>query len=489
MTLPGTLLRSCIRLDADEETPCEVHLRRLTEVVTLQGVDAFIVSHLLDIYGTTGRAPDLEQVREWCIRQEARANAQGTAALARLEGLEDVEPVVGVPFEYGLRDFREEVLRSGLSAALLEASAILTTGLQTQEREKETGLWKPKTLLGPEAAIDVLQTRMTTIAVQVRSASMDGEVRADVGRYQREVARRARQGQGVLSGIRAIDETHFGLQPGQLAFILAFTSHYKSTFSFNWAYRAAIQQKRNVGVVSLEMSGFALQNALTLMHCGHPRFDEAREGLEISSEAIKQGTSPEQQAFLDMVLDDLRENVDYGRIFFREAQTAVTMPDIRRWAEDKDRETPLDLLVIDYMGLVDLSTTASGMAEGKYLNQVVRQAKILASGFGGGRGIPILSPFQANREGYKDAQKNNGRYQLTAMAWANEAEKSADLVYSLYLNDADRAVNELTLGNLKARDGRVFTELPRLFVDPKTRLIEDVTGGFGGSLEASVMNL
>jgi hypothetical protein len=197
----------------------------------------------------------------------------------------------------------------------------------------------------------------------------------------------------------------------------------------------------------------------------------------VTAETLRtNGFRPQQRKFFERVMHDL-ETGDYGRIYYREAQASITVHDIQRWAEKLHRETPLDMILIDYLGLVDLGPGKVGQEQSSYLNQVVRQTKIMANSFAGGRGITVLSPFQANRDGYKEAEKNSGRYKLTAMAWASEAEKSADLVYSTYLDDGLRAANELVVGSLKARDSEVLTDLVKVFCDPKTRRIEGLGMG------------
>lgn len=474
MLLPSSLLRSCIHvgpLDPRVEHNLTVISR---EDLGLDGVDAFLVEHLLDMYDTSHVAPTLDQVRDWCLRREAAADARGSAALARLEGVPDAPFLDGTAFQYAVRQFREDVKKEGLGTALMEASAILSTGLPTQVK-KPGGGYEQKVLHGPDDAIDSLLTRLGSISRLARSSYIEGEIRSDVERFKKEMARRLQQGEGIKSGITAIDKLHHGWQPGELIFILGFTSHNKSTFCFNVAYNAAVDQRKNVAVVSLEMSAFALQKALMLMHCGHPKWEGKAQSLNISSELVMTGMFTEKQAkFFSDVMDDLANSPDYGRIYYREAQSSVTVTDIQRWAEKLHRETPIDLLVIDYLGLVDLGATSSGMEQSSYLNRVVRQTKLLANSFANGRGIPILSPFQANREGYKDAEKNGGRYKLTAMAWANEAEKSADKVYYTYLDEGLRATNELILGNLKNRDGELMVDQVRAYANPKTRRIEDL---------------
>lgn len=484
MLLPNSLLRSCIQL-AQGEPGVDENLRVLGYSLVLDGIDGYLIEHLTHMYDVSHQVPTLAQVRDWCTRSELRGDPRGSACAARLEGLEAATVLTGSDFQYALAEFKEVMLREGVSSALMEASTILSTGLQIQVK-LPSGKWGPKNLLGAESALEQLSMRVGEIGQKVRGSALEGELRADVTKFQREIARRAANpnAQGICSGIRTIDDTHNGLQDGQLAFVLGFTSHNKSTLCFNWAYHGAVRQGKNIGLVSLEMSAFAFQTAMMLIHCKHERFDKTRKNLRITSDKIRSGVFSEaEQKFFQAVMDDLQTNTEYGRIFYREGHESITMTDIQRWAERINRDLRVDLLVIDYLGLVDLAPNQSGMQDSSSLNRVVRHAKRVANSFANGRGIPILSPFQANRDGYDYAEKNGGHYKLTAMAWASEAEKSADLVYYVYLDEALQQANELVIGNLKNREGKVFTDQVKVFADPDFRTIADLANGGMASMD------
>jgi hypothetical protein len=137
---------------------------------------------------------------------------------------------------------------------------------------------------------------------------------------------------------------------------------------------------------------------------------------------------------------------------------------------------------VDYLGLVDPGKGVSGLESVASLNKVIRQAKIeLAMAFDSGRGIGLVSPFQANREGYKEAEKNGGRYKITALAGSNEAERSSDLIYYTYLDDVLRNSRELLVGNLKARKAMVVSEPFRVFADPTTLTIGNLSTAPGAA--------
>jgi len=150
----------------------------------------------------------------------------------------------------------------------------------------------------------------------------------------------------------------------------------------------------------------------------------------------------------------------------------VTIQDIQQWAATQSQTIPLDMLVIDYLGLVDPDRAVSGMESGSNLNRVIRQAKLMAMSLG----IPVVSPHQANREGLKEADKAGGRYKISALANANEAERSSDVVYYVYLDNTLRDQRELIVGNLKTRNGPVIDQF-RVYANPSTHIIDNLRVG------------
>jgi hypothetical protein len=90
------------------------------------------------------------------------------------------------------------------------------------------------------------------------------------------------------------------------------------------------------------------------------------------------------------------------------------------------------------------------------LNSVLRDAKKLALQFNHGEGIPVLCLFQLNRQGRTEADKAEGRYKMNAISYANEAERSADVITTTYLNDMHRQAGTTLFCNLKNRDNPLF---------------------------------
>ena len=111
------------------------------------------------------------------------------------------------------------------------------------------------------------------------------------------------------------------------------------------------------------------------------------------------------------------------------------------------------------------------------LNNIIKALKRLCLTFNNGKGVRILSPFQVNRDGYKDARANDGIYLATALSNAHEAERSADVIITLYISDEDRSNGMIKICNPKARRDRPFTPF-HACVNLESKYMFDYAGDF-----------
>ena len=81
-------------------------------------------------------------------------------------------------------------------------------------------------------------------------------------------------------------------------------------------------------------------------------------------------------------------------------------------------------------------------------------------GFNRGMGIAVVGLFQISREGFRSAEKNGGRYNLTHLSYANEAERSSDIVTATWIDDELRKLNRAIFMCLKTRDTKPFDRVP-----------------------------
>lgn len=467
--LPYDLLRGIIDFGQDPKAELLQNLAALRAEVRSSGADGYLVDFIGGLVDKTGTPPDLVLIE----RHYAMLTAAGdTVAYAvrtiltelRAAGLAFLHPA---EYQYALDQFREQTQADGLARVVLAASTILNTGYTA-------ATVPPVTLKGVTDALSFLTTGIENVTARFKTASIEGDFTQDAGAvYTRYQQRKGQAQTGVLTGYEKIDTAHGGMQPGDLAFILGYTGQMKSTLALNIAYHAAIRQRKNVAFVPLEQSARSLMDAFAVLHCLHSKFGATL--LEIPYDRLKKGDlTPDEEALLQEALADLRDCSDYGRFLYKEPDKAdVTVGDIRRWAEQKNKQYPLDLLVIDYVGLVNPTSGGLSMRESAVANLAVRECKQLAMSFDAGRGIVVLSPFISNRDGFKEAEKNGGRFSLRAMAWASEAEKSADLVFSVYRDEVLARGKQLQLGNLKARDRQLILDTWHVYANPSTRVIRD----------------
>jgi len=203
---------------------------------------------------------------------------------------------------------------------------------------------------------------------------------------------------------------------------------------------------------SLEMDAEKCRRSFVTIHAAHPMFENVHKPLLYDD--IRKGTleGEARQFYFDTVLPDL-ENPNYGEIKIDCPTSQVSLQDLMAQAEILNRRMQVDFIVLDYIGLVEARSFADYKDS---LNLLMRQMKQWAMTFDGGRGVPIISPFQCNRKGYEAAKQNNGIYDITALSHASEAERTADAVYAIYAPEEERALREATITNLKSRDSQTL---------------------------------
>lgn len=262
---------------------------------------------------------------------------------------------------------------------------------------------------------------------------------------------------GRLCGLDGIDNVIRGGKGGQLWIHAAYVGELKTTFALNYAYNQVVRYGSNVFYASLEMPYEDLRRQIICMHSAHPKFGRKPFSFEHVENALLQ---PDEEKFYKEVWKDFSDNPDYGDFHcWCPTEDTTTVRDIRREAEMVNRESDLGMIIIDHGGLLDPEKGFRTKDYTVQLNSVIRSAKKLALHFNHGAKIFVLLLFQINREGKDYADKNGGRYKLRHLSYANEAERSADIVSTSYLNEDLRRDGIAIFDNLKRRAGPLFPPL------------------------------
>lgn len=392
----------------------------------------------------------------------------------RLEIISTLNPVYKGDFIKRLEEKAEERRVRKVVDLLREAGQIVQTGIEIREGKNT------KIIRGPIDAIRYLINHSHDIVMPTMGARLSGEITLDGEDFKAEYERVKNDplaGMGQYTGIEQMDLALRGAKRYELWTHAAFTGGLKSTLALNWAYNQAVYMKYDSCFFSLEMPYVQCRRILYAMHSLHGKFKDIRIAMGIQKSPgpnvgldygkIRDGElSDVEHAFLvNHVVPDLN-NGSYGKIHIEVSdpdKSDFSIADIRSRAEIIYSKSPFNLLFLDHLGLLAPRKWVSSTTD--RLNEVIRDAKRLAMNFNRGAGIPVVGLFQISREGFKAAEKsteksdgtyNLGPYNLTHLSYANECERSSDIVTASFVDNNLRAQNRVLFQCLKSRDQAPF---------------------------------
>lgn len=369
-----------------------------------------------------------------------------------------------------------------LATAMADAKVIAKTGLEIKEGRTK------KILKGSRDAGNYLVNEISRINTPTFGSRIGGEALSDGEDFWEEYERARDSKLEVLpiTGLSIIDNALGGFRKKELYILAAFTGHLKSTSAMNWIYNQSVFGGTNTIYFSLEMHYPQCRRIIYVYHSMHPKFREKRIALGlqqgqnpdvgIDPYKIKNGLlNPDELSFLKEVVKDLHDGVKegrYGSIRFEVANPDnldFTVENLRTRAEVLAQAEPVKMIVVDHALLMSPRKWTSSPTD--RLNEVIRDLKKTALAFNRGEGIPILCLFQISREGYKSAEKNGGSYNLTHLSYANEAERSADVVISNWYGDDMREQSSVKYQCLKSRDQAPFEAFNAQIAWPYGRIL------------------
>jgi replicative DNA helicase len=285
---------------------------------------------------------------------------------------------------------------------------------------------------------------------------------------------------GIPSGFDKLDKITSGWQNSDLIIIAARPAMGKTAFVLSMAKNIAVNYKHPVAVFSLEMSNVQLVNRLIVNVC------------EIEGEKIRNGQLLEHEWHqLDHKIKDL-----YDAPLFIDDTPSLSIFEFRTKARRLVRENHVQLIIIDYLQLMNASGSSFGSRE-QEVSTISRSLKGLAKELN----IPIIALSQLNR-GVENRTGNGAdskRPQLSDLRESGAIEQDADMVcfihrpeYYKILEDAqgNSLVGMAEIIVAKHRNGSVGDVRLRFkgqfakFCNPE----EDMDTSFGSNIIASRIN-
>jgi len=238
---------------------------------------------------------------------------------------------------------------------------------------------------------------------------------------------------GVPTGYADLDKLTGGLQKSDLIIIAARPSVGKTAFALGVAYGAAVKHKRTVGIFSLEMSAEQLVQRLLATETG------------IDSHRIRLGQIDDKELG--------RMTSAFGKLaeaqIFIDDSAGLTIMELRSKARRLQAEHGLDMLVIDYLQLMQGSRSDNRVQE---ISEISRGLKGIARELN----IPVISLSQLSRA--VEARADH-RPLLSDLRESGSIEQDADVVMFIYReelydeNTENKGVAEISVS--KHRNGPV----------------------------------
>lgn len=284
--------------------------------------------------------------------------------------------------------------------------------------------------------------------------------------------------EGIKFGVSELDSILGGLQRGELALTVAYTSDGKTSLCVQLAWHAAVKQGKNVVFFSTETVQTVIRRKVVARHSLEPQFG-LPEGL--NTRDLKAGTlSDVEEVRLQEIVLDLETNPSYGKIYIVQVPREASVSTIEHRLARLQKQFDVDLVIVDYLAQFRAAERIDGYRE--RLTSILKDAKRMAVTFNNGQGVPLVSPWQINRQWYDIAQQQ-GLYTKQSLAETSEAERSPDVIVSLLgPNDNTERVREVKGQILKNRDGETSNSL-RIVADYATSCF---TTKSGGSLSSGV---
>ena len=250
-------------------------------------------------------------------------------------------------------------------------------------------------------------------------------------------------------GIKPLDDAIGGIHAGEMVSILAPAKSCKTRFSAFLAHRAVTEHKARVAVWVLEGNHRTWTPLLRARHFDYYYNKEDMIYDDIDSEHIKKGmyASEEYRQLEYASYYDLISNPNYGSIQYIDRPCVVdTFCDELEMAFETD---PFDLLIIDYLMLVEYTRITQTQALEQSYQKLLRLQKRL--------GFATILPTQFKSTVVDSLHQGKSVDLRTAGGGSYETIKTPDINIGLYATDEELQLGRLQVLHIPSRVGKYFS--------------------------------
>lgn len=315
--------------------------------------------------------------------------------------------------------------------------------------------------IGVAEANDVLKETLQEVASIHKSQVFDegslGEDIVNIYKEYEEISTRPEQFKGVLSGFPSLDAATNGFFGGELIIIAGFEGSGKSLVSMNIAVNAWLGSNdpmtdsevfaddgKNVVYFSLEMPR---------SNKGEPS-SAANLNKRMVSCIGKIGQTPLRQGILDEQQKErfkkackfIKKYDSKKKLYVVDVPRGATVEDIEIKYLELQEKFPVDMIVVDYIGLMAGAEDESDWeAQGKIAEGLHELARTYR--------IPVISPVQLNRPSGANHSLNKQNYNNTRIARSAMITQNANIVLVIEFRDNEHEYPDMPIKITKMRDG------------------------------------
>ena len=238
---------------------------------------------------------------------------------------------------------------------------------------------------------------------------------------------------GIATGFEDMDEMTSGLQRGDLVVVAGRPSMGKTTLALNIAENAALgNQKKPTAVFSMEMSAEQLSFRM-IGSIGRVNQSHLRSGRLTDEDWSRIDSAVSMMSTAPIFIDDA---------------PALTPTEVRARARRLKREHDLELIIVDYLQLMQVAGTTENRAT--EISEISRSLKALARELN----VPVIAISQLNRS---VEQRTDKRPVMSDLRESGAIEQDADVIVFIYreeVYDAEtprKGVADIIIG--KQRNG------------------------------------
>ena len=220
---------------------------------------------------------------------------------------------------------------------------------------------------------------------------------------------------GISTGYDRLNQITQGFKGGEMIIVAARPSVGKTALCLNFAYRIATRSKKAVAIFSLEMSKEQLFNRLVAISSCISARDINSGRIRTAGERLK-------------VMNGIKE-IANSKIYIDDTPSIKLNDIVAKATKLQAHEPDLGLIVVDYLGLVQIASKGKGPDNRQ---EEVRRISLALKALARDLNIPVIAVSQLSRA---TEQRDSKRPMMSDLRDSGNIEQDADIVMLLYRGD------------------------------------------------------